>query len=267
MKYHSVNRARKQRSYIQLGLGIIAFILFVHYWAQFRSVVYPLTEPLIRGYGASKVSLHLVPHFVTTYFSTHKSLADRNASLELAIERLENQLAHEDSQLREDAAIASSTKNGGTVSTIILYPIAQDATRLYSTILLSKGFRNGIEKDALVYIRGQQAVCTVAEVYDKTSLCELLSKSGKASEGVTSQSSITLSLVGAGGGNFTAEVAKGSPVAIGETVYLRSDQNFTLGTVVDIQEEVQSTGATVYVRGAYNPVTSSVFYIDARYVP
>jgi cell shape-determining protein MreC len=145
-----------------------------------------------------------------------------------------------------------------------MYPIAEDISKLYSTILLSKGYRDGIEKGGLVYVRGSYAVCDIVEVYDKTSLCELLSKGQRSIEGVTSSSTITLSLLGAGGGNFTAEVPRGTQVGIGEKVFLRSDESYGLGTVVDVKDEEQVTGAKIYIKGEYNPVTSSIFYMDGR---
>jgi hypothetical protein len=66
------------------------------------------------------------------------------------------------------------------------------------------------------------------------------------------------------GGNFTAEVPRGTEVGIGEKVFLRSDESYTLGTVVDIKDEEQVTGAKIYVKGAYNPVTSSIFYMHGN---
>lgn len=262
MKYHSGKT--KRNKYVNIVLGFIAFGLFIYFWPAFRSVAYPVAEPVMRGYSSTKIFAKIMPSFVTTYFVSHKTLADRNQLLEGEIERLENTLAEHDAYFREQLQVAQASSTSSS-PVIVLYPIAEDLSKLYSTMLLSKGYRDGIEKGSLVYIRGQQAVCDIVEVYDRTSLCELLSKGGRSTEGVTSSSTLTLSLIGAGGGNFTAEVPRGTSVSVGEQVYLRSDEKYTLGTIVDVKDEEQATGAKVFVRGMYNPVSSSIFYMHANY--
>lgn len=266
MRYLS-DRSKTRRRYINFALGFVAFALFIYYWPAIRTVAYPFAEPLMRGYGSTKNTITIVPEFVSTYFTSHKKLSDRNAELEMEIERLENQLAEKEAVVREDELLLGGQTSNQTARIVMMYPIAEDVTKLYSTILLSKGYREGVEKGSVVYVRGQQAVCEIVEVYDRTSLCELLSKGDRITEAVTSSSTVTLNLSGVGGGNFISESPKGTNVLVGETVYLRSDQSFTLGTVVAVKEDEQSTGAKIYVRGAYNPIKSSVFYLRARYAP
>lgn len=266
MRYLS-DRSKTKRRYINVALGAVAFGLFIYYWPAIRSVAYPFAEPLLRGYGTTKSTVHILPEFVSTYFTSRSELSKRNRDLEMDIERLENQLAEKESALHERDLLAEGQIAGNSVPVIVLYPIAEDITKLYSTMLLSKGYRDGVEKGGLVYVRGRQAVCEIADVYDRTSLCEMLSKGDRQTEAVTSSSTITLTLLGAGGGNYTAELPKGTNILVGEILYLRSDQSLTLGTVVAVKEEEQSTGAKIFVRGAYNPIKSSVFYLSARHAP
>jgi hypothetical protein len=78
---------------------------------------------------------------------------------------------------------------------------------------------------------------------------------------VTSSSTITLSLVGRGG-YFLANIERDTPVSVGETVYLRSNPKFIIGTVKQVANNNQDTSWHVFVEGAYNPVTSSIFYVQ-----
>lgn len=266
MTYRS-GRSKKTRGYVNLALGLVAFSLFIYFWSEFRSVAYPVVEPFIRGYGGTKSGMKIVPEFVSSFFSARSELLQKNNELELNVERLENALAEREAFIRERLLLndVTTAENGAPV--VVMYPVAQDITRLYSTILLSKGFKDGIEKEGLVYVRGLQPVCQIIEVYDHTSLCELLTKENKETEGVTASSSINLTLVGMGGGAFVAKLPKEVAVSIGEDVYLKSDPAYKLGMVVSVQDDKQATGAVVYIRGAYNPVSSSVYYWNARYVP
>ncbi|MEZ0208648.1 MAG: hypothetical protein ACAH17_00520 [Candidatus Paceibacterota bacterium] len=258
-------RARSRKKYTQVILGVIAFALFIYFWPAIRSVVHPVVEPVFRGYSSSKGALSLLPSSISTYFTSHKALASQNAELELTIERLENALAQKDALIRS----AQDVQGGGVTATpiVVLYPIAEDKTHLYSTVLLSKGYKDGLEKGGLVYIRGMQPVCDIVEVYTTTSLCELLSKSGRTTEAVTASSALALDLEGQGGGNFIADMPKIGSLVVGESVYLRSNPSFIVGTVVAIKSDDQATEAKVYIRGAYNPATSHVFYMTSKYVP
>jgi cell shape-determining protein MreC len=230
--------------------------------------VYPVLEPLVVRYGFVKKTLGFFPEFVKTNTTTNKSLAEKNKELEVTIERLENELATKNALFKEGSPITFSAKMSSTTDVtepvsfstheLVMYPLMQDRMKLYSTILLSKGFKDGLEVGTIVYVRGLQAVCTIAEVYNGTSLCSLFTKADTTTEGVTS-SSINLDLIGRGG-YFIANVARDTPVSVGDTVYLKSDQSMTLGTVIQVANNNQDTSWHVFVRGAYNPVTSSIFY-------
>jgi len=144
----------------------------------------------------------------------------------------------------------------------MLYPLAQDITKLYSTLLLSKGFKDGLGTGTTVYVRGRQAVCVIEELHASTSLCKLLSFYGSQVDGVTSSTKQNISLTGDGGGNYVALVPKESNFSIGETIMYKSDQTMKLGTIADIKNDPQDIFVRVYIRGAYNPLTSSIFYVD-----
>lgn len=207
----------------------------------------------------------MFPEFIKTHTISNKDLVAKNKDLEVTIERLENDLAEKNALLKEFSVGFSSSsttteKASGLSRELVLYPIMQDKTKLYSTILLSRGFKDGVEIGNIVYIRGKQAVCVIKEVYTATALCSLLSSANIVTEAVTSSSSISLDLIGRGG-SFIANIARDTPVSVGETVFLKSDQSMVLGTIVEVANNNQDTSWHVFIRGAYNPITSSLFYM------
>ena len=131
-------------------------------------------------------------------------------------------------------------------------------------MLLSKGFKDGLQAGMVVYVRGRQGVCVIEEVHAATARCTLLSSGGVKTEGVIVNASSTevLPLEGDGGGSFIASVPKGANISLASTVVYKADPTIKLGTVVDIQDDPQDVFMRVYIRGAYNPVSSSVFYVD-----
>lgn len=256
-------KAQKKRSYIRYALIASVFLLVVIFWPPIKKYSYTFLEPVIVRLGITKTSFTVFPEFFGTYVVSHKSLATKNRALEIEIERLENALADKDALLREHNLedTLSITATTSLREPLVLYPIMQDVTRMYSTILLSKGFKDGVDVGDTVYVRGNQAACTVREVFNATALCVLFTASGMKIEGVTSSSSITLSLVGRGG-HFMADVVRDTPVSVGEIVYMRSNPKVILGTVKEVSNNNQDTSWHIFVEGAYNPVTSSIFYVQ-----
>lgn len=255
-------KAQKRKSYTRYAVFFIIFLVVVLLWPLVRKYSYSTLEPAVVGYGSAKQSFSLFPEFFSTYLTSHQELVAQKNVLESKVEELENKVAEQDALLRETVSEDATSSNYSVKGKyIVMYPLMQDITKLYSTIVLSKGFKDGVTVGSTVYMRGYQAVCTIKEVYTSSSLCVLLNASGNTVEGVTSSSSITLSLVGRGG-SYLANVARDTPVSVGEKVYLRSDQKMVLGVVKQILNNNQDTSWHIFVEGSYNPVTSSIFYVQ-----
>ena len=255
-------KADERRRRIKYAILGMLFLVLVLFWTVFQKTLYPIIEPVVIKYSQTKNSFTIFPEFIHTYATSRKNLVEKEKQLELAIERLENELAEKDGVVREQALrLAGTSTEVREVPPLVLYPLMQDSIHLYSTILLSKGFEDGIEVGDVIFVRGKQAVCTVKEVYTSSSLCLLLTSSDVTTEGVTSSSSITLSLTGRGG-HYLANVVRDTPVVVGEKIYLRSDPSMILGEVIEVTNNNQDTSWHVFVRGAYNPLTTSVFYVQ-----
>ncbi len=256
-------KSKKRKQYWVYGVYVVLFLAVVLMWSVIKKGSYTFFEPAVLGIGNAGQSFSVFPEFFHTYVVSHKSLVAREKDLEMEIERLENQVAEKDFLLRQYSLyqeVASSSKIHEK-RPIVAYPIMKDRTSLYSTILLSKGFSEGIEVGDIVYVRGNQAVCSIKDVYASSSLCLLYTSSGVATEGVTSSSSITLSLIGRGG-YYLADIVRDTPVTVGEKVLLRSNQEIILGTVKQVANNNQDTSWHVFVEGAYNPIKSSIFYVQ-----
>lgn len=254
---------QKRKSYTKhIVVGCILLVLAV-FWPFIKKHTYTLLEPIVVSGGKVTSSFAIFPEFFYTYGTTHKTLVAHEKELELEIERLENMLAEKDALLRE--LTVSSSSHADTAhndkARLVAYPLMHDVTKLYSTVLLSKGFKDGVDIGNVVTLRGDQVVCTIKEVYAQSSLCLLLSSSSVTTEGVTSSSSITLSLIGRGG-YYLANVARDTPVTVGEKVYLRSNPSLLIGTVKQVTNNNQDTSWHIFVEGGYNPITSSIFYVQ-----
>jgi cell shape-determining protein MreC len=263
MTYLSGKAAQKRKT-IRYGLYGLVFVLIIIFWTSLKKTVFPIVEPFIISYKSTKVSVGGISEFFITYVTTREVLVKKDKELEIVIERLENELAEKNAKLKELGIAGEENKQVGNVA-IIMYPLVQDITKLYSTILLSKGFKDGVDVGDYIYVRGLQPVCIVQEVYTNTSLCKLLSAGGVETEAVAEgTSTLAFVLTGRGGGTFIAHVPRDTSISIGESVYLRSDQSMKIGEVTDVIHNNQDTSWHVVVRGMYNPVTSSIFYLHKK---
>ena len=256
-------KIKKRKKIVSYAVCLCVFLLVVIFWPFIKKHTYPFVEPIVTRYGVTKQSFTVLPEFFGVYFTSRKTLIAKQRELESRVEELENALAEKDGALRAqlDQNFATVTTRDDTRPKLILYPLIQDITKLYSTILLSRGFKDGIVAGDMVYVRGNQAVCTIKEVYNGSSLCLLLTANGVTTEGETSSSSLVLSLVGRGG-HFLADIPRGTEVRVGEVVYLRSNPKIVLGTVKAIANNNQDTSWHVFIEGTYNPATSSIFYVQ-----
>ena len=257
-------KTKQRKKLIPYAIYLCAFLALVFFWPSVRKSTYPFVEPVVIRYGVTKQSFSVLPEFFSLYSTSRKTLIAKQHELEAQVENLKNALAEKDSVLRaqinQNFETATNSSNNATPK-LTLYPLMQDVTKLYSTVLLSRGFKDGLVVGDMVYIRGNQAVCTIKEVYTSSSLCLLLTANGVTTEGETSSSSLTLTLVGRGG-HFLADVPRGTEVAVGEIVYLRSNPKIVVGTVKAVSNNNQDTSWHVFVEGAHNPVTSSIFYVQ-----
>lgn len=260
-------KQHKRKRFTRYFLYIIFIVVIIIFWVALKTKLYPVLEPIVMRYGSAKSVFANIPEFFSTYVTSRKNLIQKDKALEVTIEYLENEIAEKNAKLKELGLVVSDLGETATLTTIVMYPLMTDITGLYSTILLSKGYKDGVEKDAYVFVRGLQPVCIIKEVYTSTSLCQLISAGGSVIEVVAETSSSTtvaFNLTGRGGGTFLGDVARDTPISVGDSVFLKSDQSMKLGTVVDVINNNQDTSWRIFVSGAYSPVTSSIFYIRKK---
>lgn len=265
MTYHSARTQRNTRyARIFLFTAFVFALLFA--WGYIKKILYPVALPVASTYASVRDTSTGIPHAIITYFTSRHENEVKIETLETNIERLENELA----LARE---IGTTTDLGTTtahtlkplasnIKTVELYPIVRDITTLYNTVVLSKGFVDGIEEGSIVYVRGNQAVGYIAEVHKTTSTMRLYSSADQKVEGVIKDIDTSVTLIGQGGGSYIIEVPKTIAITVGQNVYLSGAQNMILGVVVEVKNDPQDTFTKAYIRGAYSPTRAHIFYVN-----
>ncbi len=264
MTYRFDKGRRGERNRATIALSVF-FCCVVFFWPTLKPFFYRVTEPVTKRAFEVVGGVSFVPEFVRVYFSSRRALVEDKRALMAHVEELENQLAKQELTLRELRGIVDENASSSLPHQvpIVASSLAQDVTKIYSTVIFSKGYGDGVALGDNVYLRKRQIVCQIKEVYARTSLCDLYSGYGQKVEGVTASSSINITLEGRGG-HYIANVVRDTPVAVGEKILLRGDQSFVLGEVVQLFNNDQDTSWRILVRGEYNPVHSSLYYIEKK---
>lgn len=255
------DRKKQYSHWTRLTLLVIFLLVVSFFWKQIKVNTYQIVLPIASVVVKVTDGVFSIPSFFSTYITTHKTSSERIGVLEKNIELLENKVASQDANLEHYIAKDELQKNGHLV-TLEVYPIAQDLYFLYSTLLISKGFTDGVEEGMIVYTRGYEPVGTVTQVYSNTALVSLLSASGNKVNGFTGENKTILTLIGDGGGNFIAQIPKDVEVVIGDNIFLSQNPVMKIGNITDIQNSQQDFFKTIYIRGIYNPVKQNNYFID-----
>ena len=259
MTYLSDKAKERKRNLKFLFIGFCLLVVVI-FWPQVQSTIYPYIEPVVFVFSDAKQAILYVPKTIYSFFHSRSDYEKQIVNLSDNIERLENNLAFDEAKISEYEANSDEQLIPGKVM-LLAHPLMTDVSQIYSTIILSKGFRDGVEVGSIVYLRGRQPIGTIGKVHDKTSELSLLSSANNKINGVINNTTV-IPLLGNGGGNFIGNVIKNTDVKIGDTIYCGDDTSLILGTVADIKNDPQDVSMIIYVRGAYNPMKANNFYIE-----
>ena len=88
---------------------------------------------------------------------------------------------------------------------------------VYDTLLIDGGATAGFAKEQVVYANGDTPIGVIQEVTANSAVVKLYSAPGESTEARLSTSGTDITLVGRGGGNFSAQVPQELVIGAGET--------------------------------------------------
>ena len=215
------------RTYGTAVFYVIIALLCVFF---FRSVIGNLTS------GSVGVLMNMRNYFessgatLPTYLRSRGELVAKILSLEeqIAAQSGDNatiaRLGRENEELR---MLLGDTKD----ERILAGVIARPPSTPYDLLMIDRGARDGIVKDAIVYHSSQHAVGMISRVYETTSLVTLFSSSGVESTVYVYGPDVFAYAYGEGGGVIRISLPQGILVHEGDVVVLPSLHMGDLGIV------------------------------------
>lgn len=263
MTYLSDRKAKRNRTMVRSTLFALLF-LTVFYWPQIRIASSPVLFFFADVSFSIKTKTNDVAESVSSWFSTKKTLEEAIRTLEEENGRIKNELAIRDSIIKAyDDAYKTDTRF--LDSTLEVSPLFSPFTSLYNSLVVSKGFEDGVSPSLVVYTAGYIPLGVVETVGPRTSVVRLLSSPGNELEGIiisSSSQNTAARISGIGGGDFETFLPKDALVEVGSTVTWKEHDHMKLGIVVSVENEPQAISQKIIIRGFYNPAEASRLYID-----
>jgi hypothetical protein len=230
------------------GAGLLAFALIVAALRLLAPTTFlAATAPLLSG--GDRVAAAFSGF--SAGFSNTRKLAAQNAAL--AAEA--SALAAENQAL--SAQIADLTALIGSVpqvpSGVAAGVIARPPESAYDTLIVGAGADDGIVAGDAAFAAGGTPLGAVAAVSGGYARVALLSASGMRTFAWLGPERLPITLVGQGGGAFTAEAPRSATTTPGEAVYVAGPGSLPIGTLAKAGGDPSAPFTTLYIEGRVNP--------------
>lgn len=123
----------------------------------------------------------------------------------------------------------------------------------YDTLVVNAGEDAGVTLGMEAFGRGGTPLGLVTSLTSSFARITLFSSSGTRTPGWVGKNRTALSILGAGGGTFTAQVSKSAAIGVGDGVYAPGPGALFFGTVTHVETDPASPSATLLITPVQNP--------------
>ena len=195
-------------------------------------------------------------------FGNTAALAARNEDLA----RENAALVSQNEALRQNSADVTALLDAGKTG-IVASVVARPPESPYDTLVLAAGAKSGVARGMEAFAAGGVPVGIVSEVLDDFSRVTLFSSPGVVTDGWVGQANVPLTLRGAGGGAFSANVAREAGIAAGAVVSVPGPGQLPVGSVVRVDSDPLSPSVTLRIAPAANLFSIAWVSLRATGVP
>jgi rod shape-determining protein MreC len=192
--------------------------------------VLALTSPLWRGENAVLAKFS----WAADFFRTRNSLIGENNNLKAKIAALEIEIAARFSgtENREEvmALLGRRAERGGVLATALVAPPETP----YDTLIIDAGSNDGVKEGSPVLMPEGPMLGVVSEAYARSAKVRLFSSPGERTAAILERHGVSVTLEGAGGGNFRVVVSRETEVEVGDRILSADVSSQLLGVVGEV---------------------------------
>lgn len=196
------------------------------------------------------------------YFRTKGSLIKENLSLKDSLAELELKEYDYDLLQKENDDLKTQLGRSLPVKKIIANILLKPPQSPYDTFVIDIGSKDGVVLGSKAYISDKIIIGVISEVRNSSSVIELLSTSGKATNATLERTGASYGLVGLGGQNYKLEVPKDTDMAWGDVFVFPGIERSIVGSIYYIDTNSQNAFKTAYIRAPVNTFSYKNVLID-----
>lgn len=212
---------RKKNSIVKRALvaffGVAFFWIMITFVRNYRAAIAPVSSESIFLHTLSKASLIKKVEALQNEVNSLEALRSSNEVLE-----------RENSQLKTELGRNSFYK--GVLARVVTFPNKS----LYDTLIIDAGTMQGITVGQGVYAFGGVGLGTVSSVAENQATVLLFSSPGRETAATVSQDTITVTLIGRGGGEYEIRMPRDINFTEGDVITEQSTQSAPLATIQKI---------------------------------
>lgn len=186
------------------------------------------------------------------------ALAEKLTAENMALS-IENKALQQRVAAQEALAGSSSRARSGIVAGVVARPPVSP----YDQLVLGKGSDDGVALGMEAFGPGNVPIGIVSSVVSDFSQVTLFSSPSVSTHGWVGEHSLPLTLVGSGGGAFSASAPRGALVSVGDVVSVPGPGQLPLGRVVRVDSDSLSPAVTLHIVSAANLFSLSVVELRA----
>jgi rod shape-determining protein MreC len=192
-----------------------------------------ITSPIWKGQNFVSNSIR----YSAEMFRSKRSLAIENANLKKRImsydEIIMNARATNDKYEELLSVFGRDIRNVGIPATVLIHP----PETAYDILVLDAGSNLGVSENDLVSTPDGVALGRVSEVFDHTSKMRLFTSSTVQTNAVLERDSVSISLLGQGGGNFKIILPRDMDVQAGDRILTSGLDSSLIAVVSSITQK------------------------------
>ncbi len=226
-------RAHLKLIFTALGIFLLVWVIFSFFGGFIVSAVSPIWE--------AENAFSRTVKKTWNHLESRQNLVNENFDLKGRVGSLELEVASLTISLEQERAFYGLLGRAPVSGEVVASVIARPPQSPYDVILLDAGSREGITKDARVYLAEGPALGIITEVFTSSAKVKLFSTAGEKLDAVLERGSVPVVLEGRGAGNFRLKIPREVEVVAGDRI-VTGDTEFSLLAVVEVVN-VNSTDA------------------------
>ncbi|OHB02192.1 MAG: hypothetical protein A3F53_01165 [Candidatus Zambryskibacteria bacterium RIFCSPHIGHO2_12_FULL_48_10] len=229
MNYLPRNRARSPfMKPVLVLLGVFVVVVFLLF--LFDGAIISIASPLWKGENIVATKLGVIGNF----FHSKNFLATENATLKERIAFLELEKAARFPEMGSGGAMeemfARRVETGGIIATVLARPPQTP----YDTFIIDAGSNDGVKEGSGVLMSEGPGLGTVEQVFGSSAKVRLYSASEVKTAAMLERHGISVTLEGAGGGNFKLVLPRETEVEAGDRILSADISSRLLAVVGDV---------------------------------